>query len=251
MQENDVAYAREAAGQGQVVVFKARREGACGGCKALMPEGTFVRLDERGAVCVACAGLGTLYFLASGDAALTRRAVKGSSRHAVVVQWNRRRKRYERIGTLVEEPAIAQAREACAADAADRERKRVVAGKKREEQDKRYIAAFAAAVRRLYPNCPPAESDEIARHACEKHSGRVGRSAAAKELEADKVTAAVIAHVRHVHTRYDRIIGVYDDKQMARAEVWDAINGVLARWRGSPAPAAATASRPPSPRPGR
>jgi hypothetical protein len=231
MQDNDVAYAREAAGQGQVVVFKARRDGACGGCKALMPEGTFVRLDQSGAVCVACAGLGGLYFLHSGDAALTRRAVKGSPLHAVVVQWNRRRKRYERIGTLVDELAVTQAREACAADAAAREKKRAVAGKKREEQDKRYVAAFAEAVRRLYPGCPPAEADDIARHACEKHSGRVGRSAAAKELEEDKVTAAVIAHVRHVHTRYDRIVGIYDDKQMARAEVWGRIDEVLERWR--------------------
>jgi hypothetical protein len=51
---------------------------------------------------------------------------------------------------------------------------------RRDVQDRAFIAAFAAAVRRQFPGCPLAEAREIAGHACEKHSGRAGRTAAAK-----------------------------------------------------------------------
>jgi hypothetical protein len=57
-----------------------------------------------------------------------------------------------------------------------------------------------------YPSCPPAERRTIARHACRRRSGRVGRSSAAKGLDPDAVDLAVSAHLRHVHTRYDELL---------------------------------------------
>ena len=39
----------------------------------------------------------------------------------------------------------------------------------------------------------------MAKHACEKYSGRVGRSAAAKSFDATAIDLAVKAHVRHTH----------------------------------------------------
>jgi hypothetical protein len=72
---------------------------------------------ERGAFCLVCADLDHLVFLASGDPALTRRARKRCARAAVVLQWSRARKRYERQGLLVDEEALQRAEEECLADA--------------------------------------------------------------------------------------------------------------------------------------
>jgi hypothetical protein len=57
-----------------------------------------------------------LIFLPSGNAALTRRAGKYSTLSAVVLQWSRARKRYERQGLLVEEAALQRAQKECLAD---------------------------------------------------------------------------------------------------------------------------------------
>ena len=63
---------------------------------------------------------------------------------------------------------------------------------------------FARRIGELFPGCPCDDQDLIAEHACRKYSGRVGRSAAAKELDSEAVQLAVRAHVRHVHTRIRR-----------------------------------------------
>lgn len=57
-----------------------------------------------------CAGLGQLEELPAGDALLIRRARAASKLSAVIVRWSRPRKRYERIGVLVEPAALATAR---------------------------------------------------------------------------------------------------------------------------------------------
>ena len=61
---------------------------------------------ERGALCLECADLDHLEFLPSGDAALTRRASTHSRLKAVVVQFSRARRRYERQGVLIESEAL-------------------------------------------------------------------------------------------------------------------------------------------------
>jgi hypothetical protein len=66
-------------------------------------------VEGEGALCLACADLDHLWFLPSGDAALTRRAGKYSTLKAVVLKWSRARNRYERQGLLVEEAALHQA----------------------------------------------------------------------------------------------------------------------------------------------
>lgn len=77
--------------------------------------------------------------------------------------------------------------------------------------DERYRAEFARYVRDRYPSCPPAEAAAIAEHACSKYSGRVGRTAAAKEFAPEAIDLAVRAHVRHGHTRYDDLLGSGDE----------------------------------------
>jgi len=173
-----------------------------------------------------------LVFLPSGDAAVTRRARKHSTLSAVVLKWSKARKRYERQGLLVEEPALRQAEVECLADEDARAQRRTREAERRAVLDLAYIERFAEAVRQLYPKCPPETAKSIAEHACAKYSGRVGRSAAAKVLDEQAVRLAVVAHVRHVETRYDRLLMSGWDRVDARASVEDTVQSVLAKWQG-------------------
>ena len=132
---------------------------------------------------MSCADLDHLVFLGRGDAALTRRASRHSTLRAVVVRFSRSRKRYERQGMLVEEQALARAERECLSDAEARRLARERAAEHRQELDMEYVRAFAHRVGELFPGCPPDEQRVVAEHACQKYSGRVGRTAAAKELD--------------------------------------------------------------------
>lgn len=215
---------------GEIVVFSIVRESTCGECKRELGKGSFLRREGDIALCLACADLDHLVWLPRGDAALTRRARRASRLSAVVVRFSRTRQRYERQGLLVEEVALARAEQACLDDAEARARARERAAARRAILDERYVAAFAEAVRAQYPGCPPDEAQEIAERACVKHSGRVGRSAAARRLEADAVTLAVRAHVRHNHTNYDLLLAEGRERLEARDAVADDVNEILDHW---------------------
>src|SRR5205823_5758609 len=101
---------------------------------------------------------------------------------AVVVRWATARSRYERQGILVEDEALERAEAESEADAGRRAAQRARAAVQREQADREYIERFARTVRKWYPNCPEGTELEIARHACKKYSGRVGRSGAAKRF---------------------------------------------------------------------
>jgi hypothetical protein len=214
----------------EVVVFSIVRESTCGECGKELGTGSFLRKEGDLVLCLACADLDHLAYLPRGDAALTRRARRFSKLSAVVVRFSRSRKRYERQGVLVEEPALARAEQACLDDADARARSRERAAARRAVLDKKYVDAFTEAVRARYPHCPPDEVREIAEHACAKHSGRVGRTAAAKRLETEAVTLAVRAHVRHAHTDYDLLLGEGRERLEARDAVADEVDEILVRW---------------------
>src|SRR5918996_1950012 len=91
----------------ELVVISPLREWTCAKCGA-EGEGLMI-MDEPGPLCMDCAEMNHLVFLPAGDAALTRRAKKGSNLSAVVVRFSRARKRYERHGILVEEEALERA----------------------------------------------------------------------------------------------------------------------------------------------
>jgi hypothetical protein len=190
-------------------------------------------VEGKGALCLACADLDHLAFLPSGDAALTRRARKHSTLSAVVLKWSRARKRYERQGLLVEEQAIEQAEQECLADSEVRARRREREAARRAELDQEFVSRFAARVRELFPHCPTGRETVIAEHACQKYSGRVGRSAAAKALGEQAVRLAVIAHVRHAETDYDALLAHGFERSEARAQVHEAVAGILAQWEAS------------------
>ena len=124
----------------------------------------------------------------------------------MVVRFNRRRKRYERQGLLVTEEALAKAEDECAADAPERAAARSHAALARQEDDREFIAALAQAISQRFPGCPADEARRIAEHTGCRSSGRVGRSAAGRALDATAVDLAVIAHIRHTHTKYDELL---------------------------------------------
>jgi hypothetical protein len=213
----------------EIVVFI--RESTCAECGAELRKGSFLRMEKERPLCMACADLDHLVFLPSGDTALTRRARKHSTLDAIVVRFSRRRRRYERQGVLVEEAALARAERECLADADARERARERAAARRAEVDEQYVAEFTKRVGALFPGCPVAERQDIATHACQKYSGRVGRSAAAREFDPTAIELAVRAHIRHCHTSYDQLLAGGRDRTGARAAVRKAVGEVLARWR--------------------
>ena len=202
----------------------------CAECGALSVRGDLVHYEASKPLCLECALLGRLKLLPSGDVALTRRASAHSKTKALVLEWSARRKRYERRGTLVEPEAIRRARAECDTDAHEREAQRARAAVRREAEERTYVAAFTTAVRSLFPGCPLSEAREIAAHACEKSSGRVGRTADAKQLDPEMVRLAVIAHVRHLHTSYDQIIARTRDKRGSRARIKGDVASVLREW---------------------
>ena len=219
----------------EIVVFWIVRGSACAECGEQLGKGRFLRMEMERPLCLRCADLDHLVFLERGDAALTRRASRYSTLRAVVVRFSRSRKRYERQGVLVEEPALVRAELECLSDAEARRLARERAAERREAHDAEYLATFARSVGDLFPGCPIEEQRAIAEHACQKYSGRIGRSAAAKELQTNAVDLAVRAHVRHVHTRYDELLASGVAREEARARVAPAVAKCLDAWqrRGS------------------
>jgi hypothetical protein len=212
-------------------VFISNRDSTCDECGEQLGHHAWITLDQdKGALCLACADLEHLVFLPTGDAAMTRRARKHSTLSAVVLKWNRARKRYERQGLLVEEAALEQAEQECLADSEARARRREREEVRRAELDRQYVEEFAGRVRELFPGCPAGREVAIAEHACLKYSGRVGRSAAAKSLDENAIRLAVVAHIRHVETEYDRLLASGYDRHEARTAVEAPVNRVLARW---------------------
>jgi hypothetical protein len=178
-------------------VFWIVRDSACAECGQALGKGRFLRMEAKRPICLACADLAHLVFLERGDAALTRRATRYSTLHAVVVRFSRTMKRYERQGVLVEEAALSRAEQECLSDGEARESARQRSAIRRADLDTAHVEAFAQRVGELFPGCPRDALPAIAEHACVKYSGRVGRSAAAKELDVKAVELAVRAHVRH------------------------------------------------------
>ena len=215
----------------ELKVFISNRDSKCDECGEELGRHAWIVLQEdKGAVCLTCADLDHLVFLSSGDVTLTRRSRKHSQLCAVVLKWSRARKHYERQGILVESSAIDRAEEECAADAGQRESRREQATLRRAELDQEYIKSFTARVREVYPHTPEGREQLIAEHACRKYSGRVGRCAAAKDLDENAVRLAVRAHVRHAETNYDKLLSSMVSRSRARAMVHDRVEDVLKQW---------------------
>jgi hypothetical protein len=214
----------------ELVVVSPLHDFTCSVCGE--EQGGWLIMEDGEPVCMACADMDHLVFLPSGDAALTRRAKAHSRLSAVVVRFSRSRKRFERQGILVEEPALERAEHECLADEEARARRRERDAQRRAEQDLEFAARMAEAIVRVFPGCPVARADAIARHASVRGSGRVGCSAAGRALDPEAIELAVAAAVRHENTSYDELLMSGLDREMARARVRNEVARVLQSWRG-------------------
>ncbi|PZG21365.1 DUF2293 domain-containing protein [Nonomuraea aridisoli] len=201
-------------------------------CASCGDTGPYLIMEDDRPHCLTCADMDHLVFLPSGNAALSRRAKQESGLSAVVVRYNRRRKVYQRVGVLVEEAALAAAEERCLADEEVRLRRRERDRERRELQDVDFQARMAAEIARLFPGCPQERAREIAGHAAQRGSGRVGRTAAAKALDENAITLAVIASIRHLDTDYDRLLMAGVPRMEARERIRQAIDRKLTEFRG-------------------
>jgi hypothetical protein len=214
----------------ELLVIAASKPWVCASCATPFGRGGLLTMDDAGPLCLDCADLGHLEYLPRGDAALTRRAKRGSRLSAVVVQWSRARKRYERQGILAEVEAIAAAERDCLADTEVRERRRERDAQRRVTEDERFVADLAAAIRTQFPGCPAERADRIARHAGARSSGRIGRTSAGRALDPHAVHLAVLAAVRHEDTRYEDLLMRGVSRAKARELVHDEVDQVLRAW---------------------
>jgi hypothetical protein len=194
----------------------------------------FLFMEGERPLCLTCADLDHLVYLPRGDAALTRRARKHSALSAVVVRFSRARKRYERQGVLVEESALEQAEAECSADADRRNVRRERAEMYRDRQDQVLAMRMAESIQQMFPGCPLEEARAIAEHTSVRDSGRVGRTASGRALEEEALRVAVVASVRHRHTKYDQLLMKRLSRMDARDSVRDDIDRVLESWRRVP-----------------
>ena len=218
--------------QDDILVFAITKESECAECAVALGRGNFLKIEHDRPLCMACADLGHLLFLPSGDAALTRRAGKYSTLRAVVLLQSSA----QALRTAGDPGGggRATARGAgvsggcgcgCAGSRSPPRRGAPRRGGRRVRHQVR------APVGGTYPGCPPREQQTIARHAAHKHSGRIGRSAAAKRFDPGAIDLAVRAHVRHAHTRYDQLLGQGHDRAAARASVAADVARVLEAWQ--------------------
>lgn len=211
-----------------LVVIAPLREWTCAGCGGT---GGLLLMEDDAPLCLVCADLDHLVPLPAGDATLTRRARKASSLSAVVVRFSRSRKRYERQGVLVEEQALQEAEASCLADAEARARRRARDEKRRRDADAQLVDRWVEAIRRRFPGCPPERAEAIATHTAARGSGRIGRTAAGQDLDAEAVELAVAASVRHRDTDYDSLLMAGLPRGEARERVREQVVAHLGRWR--------------------
>lgn len=216
-----------------ILVFSILRDSKCAECGEELWKGRFLTMENNQPHCMKCADLDHLAFLERGDVCLTRRAKKYSSLSAVVLRFSRSRGRYERQGILVEEAALQRAEEECLKDEDKRAAQRERAEAQRAAEDQNLTAEMAEELRRLFPGAPKDEIRQIAVHASVRGSGRVGRTAAAKAFDEGALTAAVIAAIRHRHTRYDELLMRGYERIDARDATRDKVAEILERWRSS------------------
>lgn len=220
-----------------LVVFQlSGKSSTCVACSTELHKGDFIFLEKREGraeqepLCLTCADMDQLEFLPSGDAAMTRRSKKLSPLSAIVLRFSRSRKRYERQGILVTSASIDAAEEQCAADADSRALRRERDAERRAGDDEVLIEEMTKLIRAEYPRCPKHEARAIATHTAQRGSGRVGRSAAGRELQTEAISLAVAAWVRHQHTNYDQHLMQGIERHEARAMIRADQQQVIAKW---------------------
>jgi hypothetical protein len=98
-----------------------------------------------------------------------------------------------------------------------------------EKRDTTIVRQAAAELDSQFPKIPEHDRELVLKHSFKKHSGRVGRTSLIPLPR--KVLYAVIAHIRHKHTNYDKLLesdGISRDA--ARKAVRSKLQGILRLW---------------------
>lgn len=98
------------------------------------------------------------------------------------------------------------------------------------QKDAREARAFHALLGRFFPSIPATDREVVKGHAFLKGSGRVGRKGTVKGGDQGKVRLAVEAHIRHVHTDYERLLDGGLDRSDAREKVWADVKRITSAW---------------------
>ena len=205
----------KAGSEGEIVVFSVVRDSQCTECGAELWKGSLLRLEGEKA---------------------SARAVR------ILIVWSfcppvMQRLHVGRVNTQSSAPSLSAGRvraNAMSGRASWSSQKRFAArkrnhwrtrnagtatgtiGRAAQDSGSRVRRCICDAIREQYPSCPTTAEKVIAEHACRKYSGRIGRTAAAKELSPEPIRLAVIAHIRHCHTNYDELLAVRGSRHGTR-----------------------------------
>lgn len=97
-----------------------------------------------------------------------------------------------------------------------------------EKRDATLVRQASAELDKQFPLIPVEEKENILKHGFRKYSGRVGRTSQMPLTK--KVVFAVVAHVRHKHTDYDKLMDEGKGREEARRAVSRKIQDVLKIW---------------------
>ena len=90
--------------------------------------------------------------------------------------------------------------------------------------DRETYCQMAESIQQMFPGCPHEEASAIATHTSVRGSGRVGRTSGGRALDEEALRAAVIAAIRHRHTKYDRLLMRGCERMDARDAVREEID---------------------------
>jgi hypothetical protein len=97
-----------------------------------------------------------------------------------------------------------------------------------ERRDAALVHQAAAALDKEFPNIPSEVKESVLKHGFRKNSGRVGRT---RMLSMKKrVVLAVIAHIRHQHTGYDKMLDNRIGRDEARRNISKPMHDLLKLW---------------------
>lgn len=97
-----------------------------------------------------------------------------------------------------------------------------------EKRDAASIDAAAAELEEQFPEMPEEVKILVLKQGFRKYSGRVGRTGTIPLSR--KVLLAVIAHVRHRHTKYDSLLARGTERIVARKAVNKKIESIVRDW---------------------
>ncbi|KAF1967442.1 hypothetical protein BU23DRAFT_559359 [Bimuria novae-zelandiae CBS 107.79] len=97
-----------------------------------------------------------------------------------------------------------------------------------EKRDNAAIRQAAAEVDSQFPKIPEHDRELVLKHGFKKYSGRVGRTSMIPLPR--KVLYAVIAHIRHRHTNYDKLLDSGVARDEARKRIQKKMQEKLREW---------------------